>query len=132
MDSIFTWQTGVTLALVAVGVLASLPDRRRLAALWAFLLPIDVVTGVPIELLDALRYGGALLLAILFAPTLSNTPRRWFRYLGGALLALAVVRLLAAVAHHDANGAQYAVVLAAATMVAYSMATRPRLHGHLT
>ncbi|MEO6627389.1 MAG: O-antigen ligase family protein, partial [Aquihabitans sp.] len=42
------------------------------------------------------------------------------------------VRLLAAVAHHDANGAQYAVVLAAATMVAYSMATRPRLHGHLT
>ena len=131
MDSLFTWQTAVILALAALGVAASLPDRRRLAALWAFLLPIDQITGVPIEVPDALRYGGALALVVLFAPTQADPPRRSLRHLAAVLLALAAVRGLAAVAHHDPNGTRFAVVLAAATLVAYAMAARPRLHLHL-
>ena len=131
MDFNLTWQTGMTIAVVALGVVASIPDRRRLAALWAFFLPIDFVTAVPVGLLDAIRYAGAAALGLLWPATLPDERRRRLHRLGLALILLGGVRLIAATAHHDPNGTQFALVLLAATAVAYVMAIRPAIHSHL-
>lgn len=131
MDSYLTWQTGVLMAALLAGVGASIPDRRRLALVWAALLPIDYLHGVSVTLLDALRYSGAIVLTLAFAPTLAAEARPRLRQIGAILLGLATIRGLAAVVHHDPNGRQFAVVLTLATLVAWAMALRPRLHLHL-
>lgn len=131
VSSYLTWQSGLTVAVVLAGVAAAISDRRRLAFVWAALLPVDYLIGVRVTMLDALRYSGAIVLALLFAPTLATHVRTRLHQLGAVLMALAAVRGVAALAHGDPNGRRFAIVLALATAVAYMVAIRPRLHLHL-
>lgn len=128
MNSLLTWQTGVAAALVAVGLSVSYRDRRRLAWLWAFLLPIDYVTGVPVGFFDALRYVGAAALIAWVPADLADEPRRITRHVAAVMGALAVVRGATAILHDDPNGRTFAVVLLAATVVAYLLAQRTVIH----
>lgn len=128
MSAFQTWQTGLLAAACLVLFATSWRDDRRMAALWGFLLPIDFVTGIEPEVLDALRYGGALWLFIRVKPDLGEPTRSRVRHLALVMASLAVVRTVMAAPKSDGNGTKFGLVLLAATAVGWAVANRTTIH----
>lgn len=115
-----------------------LPMLRRQAAvftwIWAFILPIEVVVGVPSAAIDAIRWAGFAVVVLAYLPDPSSPLRDLVRRWGLLLGALAVLQLVAAVLHGDGlrpGVLMVASVVAAGLLALRTGAHRPILYGYL-
>ncbi len=115
------------IGLVAMG-LACWGDRRRLAWCWGFLLPIDVVAGVPIELFDVARFGGLVWLCLAYRPTVDATRFAIVTRLAVVAGAVAIIRGIGSVARLDRFGIFIAFVMLVGAITAPWIAARVRAH----
>jgi hypothetical protein len=128
MSDLLTFQTAVVVLLAGLAVVASFRDIRGFAFAWAFVFPIDVVTGVPGWVFDGLRYAGAAWIVIRVRPDLPEGSRPLLRILAALLLALAAVRGAMAVVNHDNPNVRFGLVLALGTVLAYLVILRTTVH----
>lgn len=128
MSDLLTLQTAIVVALTGLAFVASFHDIRWFAFAWAFTFPIDVVTGVPGWVFDALRYTGSAWIVLRVRPDLPAAARPLLRTFAVLLLALAAVRTLAALANHDGPSVRFGVLLALGTVMAHLVVLRTTVH----
>lgn len=119
--------------VVAVGFMAlsSVGSDERLAWWWGFLIPIDLVNGVPSLLLDGARYGAVIWLCLRLQPDLS-TERRALVFKFAVLVAVVgVIRGIASTARTDRFGMFIAAVMVIGAATAPFVALRVRAHRHI-
>lgn len=119
----------------ATSAISSLRTRADAAAwIWAFILPIEVVTGIPSEAIDLVRWLGLGVVVLAYQPDPSAPLRALVRSWGLLLATLAVVQVGAALLHGDwlRPGLLMAVSVVAAGLIALRTAShRPILYGYL-
>lgn len=128
MSDLLTPQTAIVATLAGIALLGSFRDIRRFAFAWAFVFPIDVVTGVPGWVFDGLRYAGAAWIVLRVRADLPATSRPLLRNLATLLLALAAVRGAMAVVNHDNPNVRFGAMLALGTAFAYLAVLRTSVH----
>ena len=103
-------------------------DVRWLAFAWAFTFAFEIVSHVPGTVFDALRYGGAVVVLWLVRKDEGAPAKPAIKILAALMLALAVIRSVMAVANHDNPNLKFGIVLVVATVIAYAVTQRPRIH----
>jgi len=127
-SDVATWQAGLSIAILAVAVVACWRDDNRLAWCFGFLLPIDFVTGVPTAVFDVARYAGVVWLIYRVKPDLSPSATSKVFRLAAAIASVAIVRGLFAIPRSDRNSMIFAGVMLVSTACAALLAQRTRVH----
>lgn len=128
MGSVATWQTGLFLTCVLAGAVWARTDVRRLAVVVGVVFPIDFLTGVSSNAIDAVRYTGAIALIVLARVDLPPPARRVANRLVALLAVLALIRIMFSLAHGDGLAARHSAVMLMGAAIALPIAYRRQIH----